>query len=172
MRWSSNKIFSTNFSRNIWKRKHTEEFWGSQGIMILFSGEEGYIQATPNRVTASETSNINLNCSVLTWSNCWFTRVELTWKYENETLQNNNIKYTIREHQIDNKCKNRRRLLFSLEIINVTYKDDGMYFCQMSGCNLEKPKSSPVLLHTVAQPRTGTVEALESDHLVNSKKWS
>ena len=136
----------------------------------MFSGEEGYIQAKPNMVTASETSNVSLNCSVLSRSECWyFDSFKLTWEFENETLQNNAIKYTIREHHVTNKCKRpRRRLLFSLEIINVTYKDDGKYFCQMS-CDSVK-KSSLVWLHAVAQPTKGTVEALESDHLGKFEK--
>ena len=121
-------------------------------------------------VTASETSNVSLNCSVLSRSECWFfDSFKLTWEFENETLQNNTIKYTIREHHVTNKCPNpRRRLLFSLEIINVTYKDDGKYFCQMS-CEWVK-KSSLVWLHAVAQPTKGTVEALESDHLGKFEK--
>ena len=121
-------------------------------------------------VTASETSNVSLYCSVLARADCWFLdSFKLTWEFENETLQNNTIKYTIREHHINNKCKNQRvRLLFSLEIINVTYKDDGKYSCQMS-CDLEK-KSSLVWLHAVAQHTKGTVEALESDHLGKFEK--
>ena len=133
----------------------------------MFSGEEGYIQAKPNMVTASETSNVSLHCSVLSTVDCWFF-FKLTWEFKNETLQNNAIKYTIREHHVNNKCKKRRRLLFSLEIINVTYKDDGKYFCQMS-CDWVK-KSSLVWLHAVAQPTKGTVEALESDHLGKFEK--
>ena len=133
----------------------------------MFSGEEGYIQAKPNMVTASETSNVSLHCSVLSTVDCWFF-FKLTWEFKNETLQNNSIKYTIREHHVNNKCKKRRRLLFSLEIINVTYKDDGKYFCQMS-CDWIK-KSSLVWLHAVAQPTKGTVEALESDHLGKFEK--
>ena len=133
----------------------------------MFSGEEGYIQAKPNMVTASETSNVSLHCSVLSTVDCWFF-FKLTWEFENETLQNNAIKYTIREHHVNNKCKKRRRLLFSLEIINVTYKDDGKYFCQMS-CDWIK-KSSLVWLHAVAQPTKGTVETLESDHLGKFEK--
>ena len=134
----------------------------------MFSGEEGYIQAKPNMVTASETSNVSLHCSALARADCWFS-FKLTWEFENETLQNNTIKYTIREHHVTNKCKRRRRrLLFSLEIINVTYKDDGKYFCQMS-CDSVK-KSSLVWLHAVAQPTKGTVEALESDHLGKFEK--
>ena len=133
----------------------------------MFSGEEGYIQAKPNMVTASETSNVSLHCSVLSTVDCWFF-FKLTWEFKNETLQNNAIKYTIREHHVNNKCKKRRRLLFSLEIINVTYKDDGKYFCQMS-CDWIK-KSSLVWLHAVAQPTKGTVEALESDHLGKFEK--
>ena len=133
----------------------------------MFSGEEGYIQAKPNMVTAPETSNVSLHCSVLSTVDCWFF-FKLTWEFKNETLQNNAIKYTIREHHVNNKCKKRRRLLFSLEIINVTYKDDGKYFCQMS-CDWIK-KSSLVWLHAVAQPTKGTVEALESDHLGKFEK--
>lgn len=120
-------------------------------------------------VTASETSNVSLHCSVLSRSDCWFfDSFKLTWEFENETLQNNTMKYTIREHHINNKCKKQRRLLFSLEITNVTYKDDGKYFCQMS-CDSVK-KSSLVWLHAVAQPTKGTVVALESDHLGKFEK--
>ena len=120
-------------------------------------------------VTASETSNVSLYCSVLSGADCWFLdSFKLTWEFENETLENNTIKYTIREHHINNKCKDRRRLLFSLEIINVTYKDDGKYFCQMS--YYSGKKRSFVWLHTVAQLKKGTVEALESDHLGKFEK--
>ena len=122
---------------------------------------EGYI--TPHRdiITATEFSNVSLHCSALSWTTqCWFSPVKLSWHYisKNKTLQNS-TKYTIRQHHIKNECGGRRlEAEFSLDIINVTHEDDGIYICQMSCPYRPNPGKGAIELRTVARAQpNGTI---------------
>ncbi|CAH3154139.1 unnamed protein product, partial [Porites lobata] len=118
-----------------------------------------------NIITATEFSNVSLHCSVLPSILCWGgpVDVKLSWHYisKNKTLQNS-TKYTIRQHHIKNECKGRLESEFSLDIINVTHEDDGIYICQMF-CPGDSEKGA-IELRTVAHAQSnGTIGNIFSE---------
>lgn len=170
MRWSSNK-FSKPIFQEIYGKETILENFGAHRVKWTFLPRWGrlYPGNTQHGHCLRDLQRKPALLGIVQGRLLVFLQVNMgVW---NETLQNNTIKYTIREHRINNKCKHRRRLLFSLEIINVTYKDDGKYFCQMS-CDSEKKSSSLVWLHMVAQPIKGTVEVSKATTSQIRKKWS
>ena len=107
-----------------------------------------------------------MHCSALSSTLCWFGPVKLSWHYisKNKTLQNS-TKYTIRQHHIKNECERERlEAEFSLDIINVTHEDDGIYICQMFCPDEGDSEKGAIELRTVARAQSnGTIGNIFSE---------
>ncbi|XP_068756321.1 uncharacterized protein [Montipora capricornis] len=126
---------------------------GKRFSVIVVCGK-GHVTALSKKYFADKFSEAKLKCSALSWRNCLFGPVKLTWHYGNKTLQNS-TKYTIKQHK---KKECQRRLLdadSTLEISNVTIADAGQYYCQLS-CGFVA-KTDKDFIKLVIVPPTGSM---------------